>query len=134
MEYAPGTLEAKAYQNGTICGRDELSTVSEPASLQILPDVTGRTGKADVIFAEIAFVDQDGQTAWTAGDEVTVSARGGRVIGTGSGRVDDEHDYTSNICNAYHGRLLAAILPEDTTVTVTAKSGLYEASTDIHLE
>ena len=134
VEYAPGTLEAKAYQNGTICGRDELSTVSEPASLQILPDVTGRTGKADVIFAEIAFVDQDGQTAWTAGDEVTVSARGGRVIGTGSGRVDDEHDYTSNICNAYHGRLLAAILPEDTTVTVTAKSGLYEASTDIHLE
>ena len=132
-EYAPGKLEANAYQGGKLCGKDELSTVSEPVAIKIAADVADKTGKADVIFAEIDFVDKDGKTAWSADGEVTVSAKGGRVVGTGSGKVDDEHDYTTNVCRAYHGRLLAAIRPEGEEVTVTAVSGEYEAGAVITL-
>lgn len=127
VPYAAGKLEAAAYSNGKIIGKDELATTGDATSIKIVADMTGKTGAADLIFTEIYLCDSDGNTAWTSGDEVTVTAEGGKIIGTGSGRVDDEHDYTKNACNAYHGKLLAAILPESPEVTVTAKTGELEA-------
>ncbi len=121
--YIPGKLEAKAYKNGELCGKDELGTVGEAVSVKIIPDITGKTGNTDIVLAEIRLCDRDGNAAWTADNEVTVTAEGGRVIGTGSGKVDDAHDYTKSVCNAYHGRLLAAILPESGEITVKAASG-----------
>ena len=125
--YAAGTLKAVSYKNGEIIGSDELATVGEACSIKITVDKTGKTGVKDIIFAEIDLVDENGSTAWTANDEVTVTAVGGKVLGTGSGKVDDEHDYTKNVCHAHHGKLLAAILPESTEVTVTAKAAEFEA-------
>lgn len=132
--YASGKLEAAAYKDGKICGRDELCTVGEAVSVKITPDTTGRTGKADIIFTEIELADKDGCTAWTASDEVTVSAEGGRVIGTGSGRVDDTHDYTKSACCAYHGRLLAAILPESREICIKASSNGLSAEAKVVLK
>ena len=126
--YAAGTLKAVSYKNGEIIGSDELATVGEACSIKITVDKTGKTGVKDIIFAEIDLVDENGSTAWTASDEVTVTAVGGKVLGTGSGKVDDEQDYTKNTCNAYHGKLLAAILPENTEVTLTAKTAELEAT------
>ena len=126
VPYALGKLEAVAYSSGKIIGKDELVTVGEAAAIKIVSDTTGKTGAADLIFAEIDLVDESGNIAWTASDEVTVTAIGGKVLGTGSGKVDDEHDYTKNVCKAYHGRLLAAILPESQEVTVTAKTAKFE--------
>ena len=127
VPYAAGELEAVAYKGGEIVGKDEIATVGEAATIKIVPDTTDRTGAADLIFAEIYLCDKGGNTTWTASDEVTVTAIGGKVLGTGSGKVDDEHDYTKNVCKAYHGRLLAAILPESQEVTVTAKTAEFEA-------
>ena len=131
-EYSPGRLEAIAYIGGEICGKDELFTVGEAASIKIEVDVTGKTGAADLIFLEIYLCDIDGNTAWTANDEVTVTVKGGKVIGTGSGKIDDEHDYTTNICRAYHGKLLAAVLPESNEVTVTVNTSAFEAKSIIN--
>ena len=131
VEYTPGKLEAAAYTGNEVCGKDELCTVGEAASIKIVPDLTGKTGAADLIFAEIYLCDSDGNVAWTADDEVTVTVEGGRVVGTGSGKVDDEHDYTTNVCSAYHGRLLAAILPENSEVKVTVKTSYFEAASVI---
>lgn len=127
VPYSAGVLESVAYNDGKIVGKDELATVGDASSIKIVPDTTGRTGAADLIFAEIYLCDEDGNTAWTASDEVTVTVEGGKVIGTGSGKVDDEHDYTKNVCKAYHGKLLAAILPESTEITLTAKTVEFEA-------
>ena len=126
VPYVAGKLEAVAYSNGEIVGKDKLATVGEAAAIKIVPDTTGRTGAADLIFVEIDLVDESGSVAWTASDEVTITVDGGKVLGTGSGRVDDEHDYTKNVCHAHHGKLLAAILPESTEVTVTAKTAKFE--------
>ena len=126
VPYVAGELEAVAYMDGEIVGKDKLATVGEAAAIKIVSDTTGKTGAADLIFVEIDLVDESGSVAWTASDEVTVTAIGGKVLGTGSGKVDDEHDYTKNVCKAYHGRLLAAILPESQEVTVTAKTAKFE--------
>lgn len=122
-EYYPGVLEAAGYIGGEISGKDELLTVSEAVSIKVVPDTTGKSGKADMIYAEIYLLDKDGNIAWTADGEITVAAQGGRVVGTGSGKIDAEHDYTNNICKAYHGRILAAIVPESDSITVTAECG-----------
>ena len=108
--------------------------MSEPAGLRITADVAGKTGKADLIFAEIDFIDKDGNIAWTADGEVTVNSEGGRIIGTGSGKVDDTHDYTQNVCRAYHGRLLAAIIPEAEEIKITAVSEDMQTEASIKTE
>ena len=128
VEYSPGKLEAVAYIDSKVCGKDDLFTVGEASEIKIAADVTGKTGTADLIFAEMYLCDSDGNVAWTANDEVAVTVDGGRVVGTGSGKVDDEHDYMKNVCRAYHGRLLAAILPESNEVTVTAKTSSIKAN------
>lgn len=50
-----------------------------------------------------------------------------RVIGTGSDKTDDEHDYTTNICRVYHGKVFALILPYNSEVVITAKTSDFEA-------
>ncbi len=134
VPYAAGTLEAVAYRGGKPVGIDVLTTAGEPAAIKITVDAAGQTGKADLIFAEIELVDRDGNTSWTSSDAITVTASGGKVLGTGSGRVDDEHDYTKNTCAAYHGKLLAAILSESSEVTVTARCGGFEAAAEVAAE
>lgn len=131
VEYKPGKLEALAYENGLVVGKDCLETVGAPVSITIEPDVTGESGKADLVFVTITLRDKDGNIAWEADDEVTVSVSGGKVLGTGSGKIDDTHIYTDNACHAYHGRLLAAILPEGESVTVTASTEKLSAKTEI---
>ncbi len=123
VEYVPGKLEALAYMNGEICGRDELCTTGAPVSIAVKPDVPERCGRADLIFAEISLTDENGNTSWESSDEITVSAKGGIVLGTGSGRKDDEHNYTDSKCCAYHGRILAAILPESDNIEITVTCG-----------
>ncbi len=127
VPYNAGKLEAVAYQNGEPVGEDCLATSDKASSIKIVVDTTGKTGAADLIFAEIYLCDKDGAIARTADDEVTVTAEGGKVIGTGSGKIDDEQIYTKNVCKAYHGKLLAAILPERPEITLTAKTAELEA-------
>lgn len=62
-----------------------------------------------------------------------VTVEGGTVVGAGSVKTDDEHDYTDNKCRAYHGRILAAILPAGSSVTVTADTERLSATKEIDL-
>lgn len=120
VEYVPGKLEAVAYIGSEVSGRDELCTTGALVRIDITPDVTGKSGKTDLLFAEIALLDENGNVSWEADDEITVTAEGGRVIGTGSGKIDDKHDYTDNKCQAYQGRILAAVQPDGDSVVITA--------------
>ena len=133
VEYAPGKLEAVAYIDGNVSGRDELCTVGAPAKLVVTPDVTGKSGRADLVFAEIALLDENGNVSWEADDEITVTVSSGKVVGTGSGKMDDEHDYTDSKCRAYRGRMLAAILPESDSVVITAETGKMSAKCEVKL-
>lgn len=131
VEYKPGKLEAIAYENGLVVGKDELKTVGSATNMTIAADLTGESGERDLIFAEITLRDEKGNPAWEAEDEITVTVSGGEVIGTGSGRIDDEHDYTTNVCRAYHGKLLAAIIPDGEKVIITASTKNLSAQIEI---
>lgn len=133
VEYTPGKLEAVAYIDGKISGRDELCTTGMPVEVTISPDTTGKSGKTDLVFAEITLLDENGNVSWEADTEITVTAEGGKVIGTGSGKVDDEHDYTENNCRAYHGKILAAILPESDSVVINASTEAMSAKCEVKL-
>ena len=128
VEYRPGKLEAVAYKDGEVVGKDEISTVGGASYIEVKADITGKSGKADLVFAEITLRDENGNPAWEAEDEISVTVSGGKVLGTGSGKINDEHDYTANVCNAYRGKLLAAILPEGESVTITASTDKMSAS------
>ena len=133
VEYIPGKLEAVAYMGEEISGRDELCTTGVPTGMMITPDLTGKSGETDLVFAEINLVDENGNVAWESDDEIAVTVCGGRVLGTGSGKIDDEHDYTDSKCRAYHGRILAAILPESDSIVITAETGKQSAKCEIKL-
>ncbi|MBQ2279213.1 MAG: hypothetical protein II333_11645, partial [Clostridia bacterium] len=44
------------------------------------------------------------------------------VLGTGNGWSKSEHDYTSNVCDTRRGRMLAALLPDENTGSVTVSA------------
>ena len=122
VTYRPGKLEAAAYIGSEITGRDVLESAGEAVSLEITPDLTGRSGAADLIYAEIALVDGQGRRA--AGNEgtITVTADGASVLGTGNGWSKSEHDYTANVCETRRGRMLAALIPDENAETVTVRA------------
>lgn len=133
VEYKPGKLEACAYENGLIVGKDELFTVGAATQLAIEADLTGESGKADLIYAEITLRDENSNVAWEANDEITVTVKGGKVLGTGTGKVDNEHNYTTNACEAYHGRILAAIVPLEDEVEIFASTDKLSAECKVCL-
>lgn len=120
VPYAPGTLSAVSYSEcGCTAGEDTLATTASPKSIGIRPcDIN------DLVYFEITLLDENGNVSWTADDRITITAENGTVIGTGSGKNETDHVYTSTECDAYHGRILAAVLPdadaETITVTVSA--------------
>ncbi|MBQ8624082.1 MAG: DUF4982 domain-containing protein [Oscillospiraceae bacterium] len=133
VEYRPGKLEAIAYKNGVAVGKDEICTVGGASCIDIKADITGKSGKADLIFAEITLLDEKGNPAWEAEDEITVTVSGGKVLGTGSGRIDDTHRYTDPVCNAYRGKLLAAVKCDGESVEITASTDKLTQSVTVNL-
>ena len=120
--YEPGTLSAKVYRDGECAGEDKIVTAGPWTGIRVTADCGGKTGPAELIYAEIELTDGAGNVSFTAEDEVKVTVSGGEVIGTGSGRVDDGHVYTSPVCRAYHGKLLAAIRPTGSVCAITAEA------------
>jgi len=118
----PGRLEAAAYVGGEITGRDVLETAGEAVSLEITPDLTGTSGKADLLYAEITLVDEQGRRASGNEGAITVTADGASVLGTGNGWSKSDHDYTANVCETRRGRMLAALIPDEDAETVTVRA------------
>ncbi len=130
VNYRPGRLEAIAYKNGEITGRDTLETVGKAAELVVHIDATGESGKADLIYAEIALLDGEGRRAVADGGIVTVTAEGGTVLATGNGWKASEHDYTTNVCETHKGHILAAILPDEDAKAVTIHATCGDRTAD----
>ena len=120
--YEPGTLTVRAYRGGECAGEDSICTTGAFETIGLTADRGGLTGEAELVYVEISLLDENGNVSFSAEDEVTVTAEGGQVIGTGSGRIDDGHVYASPVCRAYRGMLLAAVRPLGDEVVVTAEA------------
>ncbi|MBR5445000.1 MAG: DUF4982 domain-containing protein [Clostridia bacterium] len=128
IPYRPGELTAVAYTSGTETARDTLRTTGTPTALQITP-----CDRNDLIYAEIALTDADGNIAWGSAEEITVSVEGAALLAVGSGENAIEHIYTDPVCHAYRGRILAVVLPnaDGTPVTIRAAAGELQAELTI---
>lgn len=122
LNYRPGKLEATAFTNDKISGTDILETTGKTEYTKIKPDLTGTTGKADLIYAEISLKDASGRTVPDDDMEITVSATGAKVIGIGNGDSKSVYDYTGSVCKTYRGCLLCALLPDNSANIVKIKA------------
>ena len=120
--YAPGEIAAKCYRGGVEVGGDRLVTTGNWETIRMTADKACGTGASDIAYLEIELCDHGGNPAWTADDEIRVSAEGGEVLGTGSANPLDEHVYTEPVCRAYRGTLLAAVRRTAGRCTVTAEA------------
>ena len=122
LNYRPGKLEATAFTNDKVSGTDILETTGKTEYIKIKPDLTGTTGKADLIYAEISLKDASGRTVPDDDMEITVSATGAKVIGIGNGDSKSVYDYTGSVCKTYRGCLLCALLPDNSDDIVKIKA------------
>jgi beta-galactosidase/beta-glucuronidase len=127
IPFQPGTLKVEALDaQGTVVCNDSVRTAGTPKKLVAAP-LTGASyhGK-DVIMVEIQVVDENGIRVMSAENEIVCTLSGSaELLGLEASNNSDMSDYTDNVQNSYHGRILAYIKPTekqgDVTATFTSK-------------
>jgi len=103
--YQPGTVEAVIYKDGIPCGRYRLESTG-PA---VKADVRLLEG-ADLTFAEITLLDEEGRTVQHEDRTVQVDVQGAAMLqGLGSGDPRCTNNYFDPSCTTFHGHALAAV-------------------------
>jgi beta-galactosidase len=125
MEYQPGRLVARGYDNGKEVGSSVLTTTGEPVAIRLVPD--RKTIKADVndlSYVSVEIVDQKGNVVPSVNDvEVTYQISGNAVIaGVGNGNPADMSSFQQNHKKVYEGRGLVIVRPTGKRGIVTLKA------------
>jgi beta-galactosidase len=138
VQYIPGELIAKGYNNGIEVSQDVQKTAGAPASILLSPHrtVINADGE-DVSIITAAIVDENGIVVPDAGNiiEFKISSNG-NLIGTGNGNPMDHDSDKTSYRNAFNGYCIAIVQASDKagTVTIEASSeGLTTAITKIIL-
>jgi len=134
VPYRPGRLVAVARQDGREVARDEVRTAGAPAAVRLSAD--RRTVRADgrsLVFVTADVVDRRGVLVPEAGDLLTFSVRGGRLVGVDNGRQESAESYKAPYRTAFKGKALAMVTPTGPgPVVVTARgTGLRAGRTVI---
>ncbi len=112
VAYEPGQLSVKGYNNGVVVTEDKLTTTAQPYALTLFKD--RYTNKDGLLQVTLAIVDKNGNTVYGADNEITVDTYGqGTLLGLESGDHNSHEDYKANRRKAYHGKLIAYILPQN---------------------
>lgn len=87
VNYEPGTLLARGYNNSKEIITDKVETTGEPASIKLIQDrSTIKADGEDVSVVTIQVNDSKGRFVPTAENEITFSLQGpGKIIGLGNG-------------------------------------------------
>lgn len=133
VPYAPGVLEARAYQAGKLVAVDRVVTTGAPAALRLKTDRTTMAADGeDVILIETDVVDAQGRVVPTAGARVSFAVSGvGRVAGVGNGDPSDHDPDQASYRRAFAGKCLAIVGKTDRagrTVLTATSPGLRSAS------
>lgn len=136
IPYNPGKLEAVAYlENGTVCGKDELTSAEGSLALSIEPE-SDTVIKGHLAFVEINIVGENGEVESNADRKISLSVEGGKLLGFGSSLPMTEDDFLSGEYTSRYGRTLAIISPDRSgKVKITANAeGLSPASRTIRIK
>jgi beta-galactosidase len=111
VDYQPGELLVKGYNNGAEACRNIIKTAGEAYQLKAIADNTVFNSKAKGLSQiEVYITDAKGNPVTTADDEIAVSVSGpGKLLGLESGSNSSHESYLSEKRKALHGRLMAYI-------------------------
>ena len=125
IEYQPGTLVAKSFDDEKQTGSDTLITSGKPMAIRLIAD--RRALKADLndlSFVRVEIVDEKGNPVPSADDlEITYQLIGNATIaGVGNGKSDDASSFQQNHKKVFHGRGLVILRPTGNKGSVTLKA------------
>jgi beta-galactosidase len=125
VPFAPGTLRAVGRANGRDVCEFSLQTAGAPSRIDLRPDTTQlQAGARRVAQVEFRIVDARGVRVPNAGPEVKFNLTGpAKIIGIGSGDLDDNEDCRGNTHSAFQGRGLLILETTGTAGDITLQAG-----------
>ncbi|SEM81168.1 beta-galactosidase [Mucilaginibacter gossypiicola] len=138
IEYQPGTLVAKSFDNGKETGSSTLSTAGSPVGIRLIADRKKiRASLNDLSFIRVEVVDAKGNLVPSVnGLEISFKISGAATIaGVGNGSPADMSSFQQPRKQVYQGKALAIVRPLGApgTATLTASArGLQSSS--VHIE
>jgi beta-galactosidase len=85
VAYQPGTLEAIGYKNGKKILSDIQKTTARAANIKLTPHKKVLEEPTDIAIVTVEVTDKKELHVPTAGDEITFTVKGGRILGVGNG-------------------------------------------------
>ncbi len=126
IKYQPGTLKAIAYdENDRELGSCILASSSKQTTFRLLPENARLDSKHDLAYIRLWFTDENGIAKRLANDEIEiVEVKNGKLLGLGNACPYYKGSYLDNKTNAYYGKALAIVKPDDADgyLEVTAKT------------
>jgi len=137
VQYQPGTLVAKGYDNGTEVASSILKTTGDPVAIRLKADRNRlKADRNDLSYVSVEIVDANGNLVPNAEDiEVNYTITGnGELAGVGNGNPVDVSSFQQPKKKVWHGKGLAIIRPKGAPGKVTLKAnaiGLKEGSVEV---
>ncbi len=140
IDYQPGTLVAKGYDNGKQTGSSSLSTAGKPAAIRLVADRNIiKADPNDLSFISAEIIDENGNVVpWDDSTQITYKVTGnGTIAAVGNGSVSDASSFQQPQKKVYGGRGLVIVRPKGNKGTAILKAtaeGLKEASIQLTMK
>lgn len=133
--YHDGEIRAVASDaKGQIIAEQILRTAGEKTVLMLEPESGEVRYDGGLCYVRLKLADEEGTVKPLERSEITVSAEGGEILGTGSACPYTERSYTGPVTDTYYGEALAIIRPQKKgKMTIHAFSRYGEAETEIEV-
>jgi beta-galactosidase len=137
VDYHPGTLVAKAFDDGKETGSDTLTTAGKPVALRLVADRQTIAANAnDLSFVNVEVIDAKGNIVPAVdGLEVSFAVKGRAAIAAvGNGDPADMSSFQQKHKKIYRGVALAIVRPtgvKGVATLIASANGLKQASTQI---
>lgn len=124
VNYAPGVLLARGYQNGKAVAQDKRETTEAPAGIKLIPGRASIAADAqDVSVITVSILDSQSRLVPIADNEITFEIDGpGKIIGVGNGD-PSSHEADKPPAQLYdsHGALMfGSVANRDSGVAINA--------------
>lgn len=126
-KYAPETLTAVAYgADGRELGRSSLVPATGNLRLRVQPEES----RSDIHYIPVEIVGENGIVESNADRRLSVTVKGGELLGFGSANPCHEDSYCTGSFTTYYGRALAVVRAEK-NCTVTVSDGTLTSAAEI---
>jgi len=125
IEYQPGTLVAKSFDNGKETGSSSLSTAGKPVGIRLIADRrTINADHNDLSFVSVEVIDEKGNVVPSVDDlEINFQLTGNATIaGVGNGNPADMSSFQQKHKQVFQGKALVIIKPNGLKGVATLKA------------